>query len=144
MRTHQLALLGLSLSLTTAFTAAHAAPIATLDRHGAWVSVEAYGPNVVHITIAADKAQALKAPGHGILADHADASAFHRSHDRDGDTFASSALSAMPSTFVSLLSLSTQITRPVAISTTAGDPSRLRIAIVLPSGTNRTRRTGPN
>lgn len=92
VRTYKLALLGLSLSLATAFTAVHATPIATLDRHGAWVSVEAYGPNVVRITIAADKAQALKAPGHGILADHADASAFRQIHDQAGDTFASSAL----------------------------------------------------
>ena len=92
MRTQKLALLGLSLSLAASFTGAHAKPLATLDRRGAWVSVEAYGPNVVHITIAADKAQALKAPGYGILADHADASAFRQTHDQGGDTFASSAL----------------------------------------------------
>ena len=90
MRIPVTALLGLFLSCTTAIAAA--APMATLDRHGAWVSVEAYGPNVVHVTIAADKAQALKAPGYGILANHADDSAFHQTRDQSGDTFASPAL----------------------------------------------------
>ena len=73
--------------------AAHAAPIATLDRNGAWVSVEAYGPNVVHVTIAADKAEALKGPGYGILPKNADNGAFRHSSGKDGDSFASSALS---------------------------------------------------
>ena len=69
-----------------------AAPIATLDRNGAWVSVEAYGPNVVHITIAADKAEALKGPGYGIMPKNADNAAFRHSSGKDGDTFASPAL----------------------------------------------------
>lgn len=72
--------------------AAHATPIATLDRHGAWVSVEAYGPNVVHVTIAVDKAEALKGPGYGILADHADNAGFRHTVDQGGDTFSSDAL----------------------------------------------------
>jgi alpha-D-xyloside xylohydrolase len=77
-----------------AFTAAAAAaPIATLDRDGAWVSIEGYGPNVVHISIAADKAEVLRGPGFGILAQGADSSAFRRASDASGDTFASSALS---------------------------------------------------
>ena len=51
------------LAFTSFFTfAAHAAPLVTLDRSGAWVSVQAYGPNIVHVSIAADKAEALKAP----------------------------------------------------------------------------------
>jgi alpha-D-xyloside xylohydrolase len=70
-----------------------AAPIATLDRNGAWVSVEAYGPNVVHITIAPDKAEALKGPGYGILPKNADNAAFRHGSGTDGDTFSSSALS---------------------------------------------------
>ncbi|HTN40840.1 MAG TPA: hypothetical protein VLZ84_06785, partial [Asticcacaulis sp.] len=48
-----------TLAISTAVTAA---PISTLDRNGAWISVEAYGPNIVHVTIAADKAEVLKAP----------------------------------------------------------------------------------
>ena len=57
------------------------------------MSVEAYGPNVVHVIIAADKAEALKGPGYGILADHADHTAFRHSSGPDGDTFASPSLS---------------------------------------------------
>jgi alpha-D-xyloside xylohydrolase len=76
-----------------AIVSVHAAPIATLDRNGAWVSVEAYGANVVHITIAADRSEALKAPGYGILAAHADNAAFRKSRDAKGDTFSSAALS---------------------------------------------------
>ncbi|GGA17651.1 hypothetical protein GCM10010981_01770 [Dyella nitratireducens] len=85
-------LLSLALSFAGAITVANATPITTLDRHGAWVSVEAYGPNVIHVTIAADKSEALKAPGYGILADHADNSAFHETSGQDGDTFASKVL----------------------------------------------------
>jgi alpha-D-xyloside xylohydrolase len=80
-------------SAAVAAPAAHAAPIATLDRNGAWVAVEAYGPNVVHITIAAEKAEALKGPGYGILSGKFDNSAFRQISGKDGDTFASPALS---------------------------------------------------
>ncbi|MBW8734619.1 MAG: glycoside hydrolase family 31 protein [Asticcacaulis sp.] len=86
------ALTGFASALAIA-TAAGAAPIATLDRNGAWVTVEAYGPNVVHVTIAADKAEALKAAGYGIITDHADNGAFHQTSGSDGDTFTSNALS---------------------------------------------------
>ncbi|HXD38558.1 MAG TPA: alpha-glucosidase, partial [Rhodanobacter sp.] len=92
MRISRIALLGLALSLAATVATVDAAERVTLDRHGAWVSVEAYGPNVVHVTMAADKAQALAAPGYGILADHADGSAFKRTRDAGGDTFASPAL----------------------------------------------------
>src|SRR5476649_1598397 len=81
------------LSAIACASAAHAAPITTLDRDGAWVSVEAYGSNVVHITIAATKTEALKGPGYGTLPDKADNTAFHLSSAKDGDTFASPALS---------------------------------------------------
>ncbi len=72
--------------------AAFAAPLTTLDRNGAWVSIEAYGPNVIHVTIAADKAEALKGPGYGILANKADNSAFRHTGGKDGDTFTSSGM----------------------------------------------------
>lgn len=91
MRHLKSALLGLASSLALA-AAAHAAPITTLDRNGAWVSVEAYGPNVIHVTIAADKDEALKGPGYGILADHADNAGFRETSDANGDTFTSNAL----------------------------------------------------
>ncbi|MEY4761951.1 MAG: hypothetical protein RLZZ200_1807, partial [Pseudomonadota bacterium] len=72
--------------------AACAAPLATLDRDGAWVSVEAYGDNVVHVTIAADKGEVLKGPGFGILRDASDNSAFKHTGDAQGDTFVSGAI----------------------------------------------------
>jgi alpha-D-xyloside xylohydrolase len=85
----------LSVLISTAMmaSAAHAAPIATLDRSGAWVSVEAYGPNIVHVTIAAEKSEALKGPGYGILPKASDNSAFRQTSGKDGDTFTSPALS---------------------------------------------------
>jgi alpha-D-xyloside xylohydrolase len=73
--------------------AAQATPLATLDRNGAWVSVEAYGPNIVHITIAADKAEALKGPGYGILPKASNPGGFRQQSGKDGDTFTSSSLS---------------------------------------------------
>jgi alpha-D-xyloside xylohydrolase len=72
--------------------AAFAAPLGTLDRNGAWVSVEAYGPNIVHVTIAADKAEVLKGPGYGILPKNAENGAFRHSKGSDGDTFVSSGM----------------------------------------------------
>jgi len=88
MRILKAGLLGLASAV-----AAHAAPMAMLDRNGAWVSVEAYGANVVRITIAADESEALKAPGYGILYDHANNATFRTTGDARGDTFASSVLS---------------------------------------------------
>jgi alpha-D-xyloside xylohydrolase len=81
-----------------AFTAiapatAAAAPFAVLDRDGAWVSVEGYGANVVHITIATDKAEILKGAGYGILPQGADSSVYRQTSDARGDTFVSNALS---------------------------------------------------
>jgi alpha-D-xyloside xylohydrolase len=87
-----MALWGVVLSFAMACVAAHAAPMATLDRHGAWVAVEAYGANVIHVTVAADQAEALKEPGYGIIAAHADNGAFQHSADSHGDSFVSSAL----------------------------------------------------
>lgn len=87
-----------ALASALAFTpAAVAAPLTTLDRvaldrNGAWVSVEAYGPNIVHVTIAADKDQVLKGPGYGILPKAAENNAFRHSSAADGDTFASSGM----------------------------------------------------
>jgi alpha-D-xyloside xylohydrolase len=72
--------------------AAMAAPLATLDRNGAYVSVESYGPNVLHVTIAVDKAEVLKGPGYGILPKHADNSAFRHNASNGADTFSSNAM----------------------------------------------------
>lgn len=72
--------------------AAFAAPMSTLDRNGAWVTVEAYGPNIVHVTIAADKAEVLKGPGFGILPKNADNGAFRHATGAGGDSFTSSGM----------------------------------------------------
>ena len=83
----------IAMTATLVFHAvAGAAPLATLDRNGAWVKVEAYGPNVIHVTIAADKAEVIKGPGYGILTGHADNAAFRHTAGGDGDTFASSGM----------------------------------------------------
>jgi alpha-D-xyloside xylohydrolase len=83
-----------AIAAALAFTpAAFAAPLVTLDRNGAWVSIEAYGPNIVHVTIAADKDEVLKGPGYGILPKASDNTAFRHSRAPDGDTFASSGMS---------------------------------------------------
>ncbi|TWB69950.1 alpha-D-xyloside xylohydrolase [Nitrospirillum amazonense] len=82
-----------ALALTaTLTTGAKADPIAVLDRYGAFVSVEGYGANVVRVTIATEKDQALKGPGYGLLPGAVDNSGFHRTSDQGGDSFASSAL----------------------------------------------------
>jgi alpha-D-xyloside xylohydrolase len=82
-----------ALAAALAFTpAAFAAPLITLDRNGAWVSIEAYGPNIVHVTIAADKDEVLKGPGYGILPKAADNAGFRHSRALDGDTFASNGM----------------------------------------------------
>ena len=82
-----------ALASALAFTpAAFAAPLSTLDRNGAWVSIEAYGPNIVHVTIAADKGEVMKGPGYGILPKATDNSAFRHTRAADGDTFSSSGM----------------------------------------------------
>lgn len=82
---------GLAAALALAASAS-AAPLALLDRNGANVSVEAYGANVIHVTIAADHALAVAAPDYGILTKNADNTPFRQTTDSSGDTFVSSAL----------------------------------------------------
>ncbi|WP_437441264.1 glycoside hydrolase family 31 protein [Sphingomonas morindae] len=77
---------------TLAGQAAWAAPIATLDRNGSIVSIEPYAPNIVHVTIAMDKAEAAQPAGPGISGT-ADSSGWQHSQAAEGDVFRSSALS---------------------------------------------------
>lgn len=79
--------------LAASFSAVHAAPLATLDHQGAWVSVEAYGANVLRVTIATDKEQALRAPGYGLLPAAAETGGFKHSGGAAGDDFTSAAMS---------------------------------------------------
>jgi len=71
---------------------AAAAPVATVDRNGSIVAVEAYGPNIVHVTIALDKALANAEPGYGVDG-KADSTGWSHRTDTSGDVFASPALS---------------------------------------------------
>jgi alpha-D-xyloside xylohydrolase len=80
------------LAATALSAVATAAPITVLERNGAYVAVEAYGPNVIHVTIATDRKEAEAGPGYGILAAHADHVAFKQTSDAASDSFASPAL----------------------------------------------------
>ncbi|WP_242096048.1 TIM-barrel domain-containing protein [Sphingomonas sp. CROZ-RG-20F-R02-07] len=72
-------------------TNAGAAPLATLDRNGAMVSIEPYGPGIVRVTIATERAQAESAPGYGITGKPDAAGWTHRA-DATGDVFAAAGL----------------------------------------------------
>ena len=91
------------LSLTTAVsaiglsTAALTAPMATVDRYGAFVSVEPYAANIVRVTIATDESLSAGKPGYGVSA-HADATGWTHSTDASGDVFSSSKLNVTVAT----------------------------------------------
>ncbi|RYD65496.1 MAG: alpha-glucosidase [Sphingomonadales bacterium] len=63
---------------------------ATLDRNGSLVSVEAYGPNIVHVTLALDP-EKIKGASFGIDAKPDSAGWSHRA-DATGDVYTSSSL----------------------------------------------------
>jgi alpha-D-xyloside xylohydrolase len=58
----------LSIALMLVSRGVLADPLALLDRNGSYVSVEAYGPNILRITLARDKTLALSAAGYGFVA----------------------------------------------------------------------------
>ncbi|MBO9713866.1 TIM-barrel domain-containing protein [Sphingomonas sp.] len=78
-------------ALLTALPAA-AQSLGTVERNGSRVAVEAYGPNIVHVTIALDPAEIDAGPGYGISAKADPAGWSHRA-DASGDVYASAALS---------------------------------------------------
>ncbi|WP_419810063.1 TIM-barrel domain-containing protein [Sphingomonas sp.] len=71
--------------------AATADPLATIDRNGALVAVEPYGPGIVRVTIAVDREQVAAAPGYGITA-RPDATGWTHSTDAAGAHFVSAGL----------------------------------------------------
>ena len=79
-------------SLATIATSGFAAPIATVDRNGSLVSIEAYAPNIVRVTIATDRGQVDAPPGDGPNAKPNAAGWTHR-NDAGADIFTSAALS---------------------------------------------------
>lgn len=70
---------------------ASAEPLALLDRNGAQVSIEAYAPNIVRVTLAMDKDQALAPPGYGFVG-KSDAQGWTHDSSDGGDRFRSGAL----------------------------------------------------
>lgn len=91
IRPRTLRALAAGASLAAFGAAAHADPLATLDRNGSLVSVEPYAPNIVRVTIATDRAQVDAPPGEGPNA-RPDAAGWAHRADASGDVFASSAL----------------------------------------------------
>jgi alpha-D-xyloside xylohydrolase len=71
---------------------AGAEPLATVDRYGAFVSVEPYAPNIVRVTIATDKDLSAAKPGYGLIA-QPEAAGWRHGTDAGGDVFTSSQLS---------------------------------------------------
>lgn len=57
-----------TLLLVAAPIAAHADPIATVERNGVLVAIEPYAPGIIRITIATDRGQTGAAPGYGKVA----------------------------------------------------------------------------
>ena len=55
-----------------------------LERNGRVISLEAYAPNIVRVTISTDRAAATGAPGYGFLAK---ASAEGWTHERDAEGY---------------------------------------------------------
>jgi hypothetical protein len=49
--------------LILGLSAAHAEPLAVLDRYGAYVSIEPYAANVVRVTLSDDRDRAADKPG---------------------------------------------------------------------------------
>jgi len=70
---------------------AAAQSLATLDRNGGLVSVEAYAPNIVHVTVALDRRELDRGAGPGISAKPDPKGWTHRA-DASGDSFVSTAL----------------------------------------------------
>ena len=82
----------LGLILIMASGLAAAAPLALLDRNGSHVSIEAYAPNIVRVTLSIDKDQVLAPPGFGIIG-AADASGWTHRTTASGDEFSSGVMS---------------------------------------------------
>ena len=78
--------------LSLGFSAAHAEPLAVLDRYGAYVSIEPYAPNVVRVTISDDRDLAAEKAGYGFIA-HSDAQGWTHTMGQAGDLFSAAGVS---------------------------------------------------
>src|SRR5260370_22452264 len=70
---------------------AAAAPLALLDRTGSYVSIEAYAPHIIRITLSVDKDLALSAPGYGFVG-VTDSAGWKHQTAASGDIFSSDAM----------------------------------------------------
>ena len=86
------ATLGMTLLFGAACRPAVAVPLATLDRNGSYVSIEAYGPNILRVTLSQDRDLTLAPPGYGFVG-AADGRGWHREVRPSGDVFVSSVMS---------------------------------------------------
>jgi alpha-D-xyloside xylohydrolase len=84
--------LSLAALLLACIMVAGGALAAPLERGGAQVSVEAYGPNIVRITLSTVPGEAVKGPGYGIGAKASEAGWSHEA-GAGGDVFRSSRMS---------------------------------------------------
>jgi alpha-D-xyloside xylohydrolase len=78
--------------MSVASAGAAAAPLAILDRNGSYVTVEAYAPNILRITLAQEKGLALSPPGYGFV-DVPSADGWRHEARTDGDVFSSERMS---------------------------------------------------
>src|SRR5437773_12276326 len=78
--------LGLAAALMS--SSALAAPLATVERHGSYVAVAPFAPNVVHVTIALEPDLIGKTPNYGIVA-NSNAAGWSHTSAADGDSFRS-------------------------------------------------------
>lgn len=72
--------------------AAHADPLALLNRHGSYVAIETYAPNIVRVTLSHEKELALAPAGYGFIG-AADRKGWKHETTASGDVFTSSVLS---------------------------------------------------
>ncbi len=78
--------------LLLGLAAAHAQPLAVLDRYGAYVAIEPYAANVVRITISDEREAAAEKAGYGFIAD-SDPKGWTHTIGPSGDRFAAAGVS---------------------------------------------------
>jgi hypothetical protein len=84
--------LGMTVVMGALCGPAVSAPLATLDRNGSYVSIEAYAPNILRVTLSQDRDLTLAPPGYGFVG-AVDGSGWHRETRPSGEVFVSSAMS---------------------------------------------------
>jgi len=84
--------LGMTVVMGALCGPAVSAPLATLDRNGSYVSIEAYAPNILRVTLSQDRDLTLAPPGYGFVG-AVDGSGWHRETRPSGDVFVSSVMS---------------------------------------------------